>query len=202
MTGQTKKRVLNAAVGDDFREFLRGSMCLGRLLENRMSGGQFWVWMPDAVTPIDTKRFREDIFYPTPFDVKPSLKRHLSNFLMSEPNAIVIADTFRDLSEPKPDWFSSLEWFAMRNPLLRSGEVCLCAFLRGDHYNADLLDRLTRSASPYPTTLTLTSLRRSETLQSGMDLALHPEVLQELLDRVCEVMVGVFDESSMLVWTR
>lgn len=196
----SKKLFLDSAVVPEFRWFVHGGLGLGIHLQDRIVGGEFYVWVPDEFTSIDQTRFQQDIFSPIRFNVDPARMQAISEFLDSEPNGVVIADTSREVSEPRLERFRLLEWFSVRNPAIN--KTYLCVFLRKEQFNAESYRALMAESSAYTTTLTLTSVTSPERLVSGMDLNTHPDVLQELLDRVKQVMVGVFDEMSMLVWHR
>ena len=195
----SKKLLLDNSVAVEFRRMCARGPGLPALLEDRITDSEFYVWVPEDVSSVDTRRLREDIFYPGSFDVDPMLMQAIGEFLASEPNGVVVADTYQDLAEPKPDWFNSLEWFSFAR---ESSPPRIFPFLRKDRYNAEAYATLLRAASPYPTTITLTSVGDPQSLTCGIDLNSHPMVLHELLDRVRQVMVGVFDERSMLVWSR
>jgi hypothetical protein len=195
----SKNLMFDASVALEFRRLVHGGPGLPALLEDRITDGEFYVWVPDEVTSVDTRRLREDIFYPASFDVDPVRMQAIGEFLTCEMNGLVIADTYHELSHPKPDWARSLEWFSFaRQP----GPPRLFPFLRKERYNVKTYSDLFGAASAYPTTVMLTSITDPLDLASGMDLNSHAGVLHELLDRVRQLMVGVFDERSMLVWSR
>jgi len=123
----------------------------------------------------------------------------IGEFLTGEANGLIIADTYHELSRPNPNWSGSLEWFSFKR---QPGPHQLFPFLRKKHYNVQTYSALLGAATPYPTTIMLTSIANPLTLACGMDLNSHPQVLDELLERVRQLMVGVFDERSMLVWRR
>ena len=195
----SKKLALDTSIALEFRSLVHGGPGLPALLEDRITDGEFYVWVPDEVTSVDTRRLREDIFYPASFDVDPVRMQTIGEFLTCEINGLVIADTYDELSDPKPDWFRSLEWFSFA---MQASPPRLFPFLRKERYHEKTYSDLFRAASPYPTTVMLTSITDPLGLASGMDLNSHAGVLHELLDRVRQLMVGVFDERSMLVWSR
>jgi hypothetical protein len=185
----------------NFRELLRGSLGLGSHLENRVTDGKLWVWVPEVLTSIDPRRLREDIFYPETFDVDPVRKEAIRNFLSVEPAGLVIADTAYEPSEARPDRLDSMEWFSL-HPAYNPSKIRVCVFVRGPEFSDASYDALVGAASPYPTTLVLTALPDSSELRSGVHLDPPSQILQNLLDRVQSVMVGVFDELSMMVWSK
>ena len=66
---------------------------LPALLEDGITDGEFYVWVPEDVSSVDTRRLREDIFYPGYFDVDPMLMQAMGELLASEPNGVVVGET-------------------------------------------------------------------------------------------------------------
>ena len=158
------------------------------------------MWAPDTFASIDPASLNDDVFYPNPFDVSAVATESISDFLASEPNALVIADTFREPSDMGAASLGALKWFSVTSP--SAGEKRVCVFCRSTDFNSESYAKLLGEASPYTTTIVVTSLRHPELLTCGMDLDEHPQLLDELLARTAQVMLGVFDERSLFVWKR
>jgi hypothetical protein len=192
---------LDASVLVNFCDVLKGSPGLGSHFRYRVADGQLWVWVPEALTSIDPRRLREDIFYPETFDVDPIRKDEIRSFLSSEPNGLVIADTFYEPSKSKPGHFVDLEWFSLC-PTYDPSQIRVCVFVRGPQLSDASYDALMAAASPYPTTVVCTSLPVGSDLASGIHLDMHSQILENLLHRTQIVIVGVFDELSMMGWSK
>src|SRR6266566_4444262 len=152
-----KAMALDESVLVNFCDVLKGSLGLGSHLRDRVADGQLWVWVPEALTSIDPRRLREDIFYPETFDVDPTRKDAIRSFLSLEPNGLVIADTFYEPSKSKPDYFGNIEWLSLC-PTYDLGKIRICVFARGPQLSDASYDALMVAASPYPTTVVFTSL--------------------------------------------
>lgn len=192
---------LDVSVLGTFRDLLRGSLGLGSYLVDRLDDGELSVWVPEGVTVVEPKRLREDVFYPESFDIEEVRKETIRRFLNTEPDGLVIADTAYRPTDPTPDYFREIETFSLA-PMYDPGQRRLCVFARGPQLSEAAYDALLRAASPYPTTLTVTSLREGAGLSPGVHLNAQSEVLQAIINRTKGLMVGVFDESSMMVWSK
>jgi hypothetical protein len=180
-----------------FRERLRGSLGLGPYLEQHIAGGSLWVWAPEVSTPIDLGRLNEDIFYPASTDLESTLTNALLRHFKTDPSAVLVADTAYRLEHVRPD---SLQWFSL-DSFHDPGQRRICAFLTGAAADEKAVEELVAVASPYPTTLVFTSLTHAADLTRGVYLDPRNAVLQDLVQAVKHVLVGVFDERTMLIWS-
>lgn len=158
------------------------------------------VWVPEKITEIEPSALDRDFAgYRAPFTVRDALFALLTAHLHAEAGGVVIADTSRSLSDPWPDWLRDVTWFSCSSP---SGATRhrVCVLVDSRNATPEGYARLVRAASPYPTVLTLTSLPQDFAIRSGEHL--EEDRLRTLLDRVAQILVGVFDERSMMIWTR
>ncbi len=153
--------------------------------------------MGPVIEPSDLDRDFAD--YRQPFAVREAVFSLLTDHLQAERGGVVIADTSRSPSDPQPDWFEGLTCFSCGSP--RGGtHARVCVLVDGQNATPENYARLLRAASPYPTVLTLSSLPPNLAIHSGEHL--EGIRLQALLDRLARILVGVFDERSMMIWTR
>jgi len=75
-------------------------------------------------------------------------------------------------------------------------------YLTAADANRQLYPEVERVSSPYPTTIVLTSLPDGLAIRCGGDYAIDSEIIQSLVTRVEHILLGVFDERSMMVWSR
>lgn len=182
-----------------FRRKLHGGLGLGwRLSERKLTPCTLAVWLPDDLTTAPLNLDYDFERWERPFDIRKELFSVLDAHLR-EPGAVVIADTSRGSCGPRPQWFDQLTWFTCE-PLPPAAELRMCAVVEHSRASDQVFEILLREASPYATVLTLSSLPAGVHLGSGDHL--DAGQLEALMDRVERILVGVYDERSMMLWTR
>jgi hypothetical protein len=196
----TKLLCLDSTFLEAFRRKLRGGTVLGHVLAQRgLVPCTLAVWVHESMTSIRPPDLDHDfVDYELPFNIRNELFAVLDAHLR-RPGAIVIADTTRHPSAARPADFQELTWFSC-NPAKPVTEPYMCAVLAGPQAGVQAYERLLREASPYTTVLTLTTLPPGMAIRSGDHLDLAQ--IDVLLGRVDHILVGAFDERSMILWSR
>jgi len=189
-----------------FLDILSGGLTLGQLLYT----GNFWqegslsVWVPDHLTSLASSDFQTDPFFPEIYGltepVAPFLKQRLSGLT----EAWVFGETFYSASyyEKLGTHEKELLWFALDRPGKPDDDACLCVSLKGSRgVTEEQCDELLRECSGYPTVLAVSSPTADLPVRKGTAPLIDHETLKSSI-RPQHVLVGVFDEMSLMMWSR
>lgn len=194
---------LNESFFPEFESVLGGGMLFGPLLNNKggLRDGTLSVWVSKEVGEILPGQWRTDIFWPHPFHYKQELYAFIDRFFGRDRNGIMVTDTSLSPSmDNNQEYLQGLEWFSCDSPRKKEKQV-IAAYVTSQSAEHNRYDDLLGVAWPYPTTILLTSLPPGHQLRNGAYYGINSDIIRHLLERVSHVLVGVFDERSMAVWT-
>jgi hypothetical protein len=187
-----------------FRELLDASPTFGPLVTGvlDLNIGRLEVWVPDAIESVPLQNLRRDPFYPEEdFGQSEATDRYFEEYLGKDPQKFLIADTRRTTAESSIRGNPKVPWFTCDSPST-PGKVNTCVYGTGAEFSEQALDDLLAEANQFPRTVVLTSLPAGVALISGCHLAPESPLLTALVHRVEHVLLGVFDETSYMVWSR
>ncbi len=177
-----------------FRENLDGGFALGRLVAQAVDfdKGTLRVFVPEDMGSLAPQRLRHSLIgLDESFDVFAPVCQYFDQFCAGDPSKLVIADTYRKSVEPGER--IDVPWFLLYSPD-KGGSLQVCAFLRGDQVNPESDGDLLNEASNYPPA--------NVVLKSGDYLAPTSPIPAILIRNVEHVLIGVFDDTSYMVWSR
>ncbi len=188
-----------------FLDILSGGLTLGQLLYT----GDFWqegslsVWVPDHLTSLPLSDFQRDPFFPEIYGLTEPVAPFLKQRLLELPEAWVFGETsysasyYEELGSDK----EAFAWLAVDNPV-KPDETDLCVSLHGSQNVTDKqCSRLLDTCDGYPTVVVVSSPTADFAVQSGAPSFVDHETVKTLMFPQ-HVLVGVFDEMSLMMWSR
>lgn len=184
-----------------FIDLLNAAPTFGPLMVNSglLQSGRLETWVPAEVDALPSQDLGSDFFYGQPFDPWNNLCECFNRHLAKGPNQLIIADT-RSRAMPL-NMGPNLSSFTCQSPHnYREHQVCL--YLTSRTSSGAAFDDLTAFAGWYPRMFTLTSVPAHDDLSLNESVTLDSPSLADLVLRAEQVLAGVFDERSYILWTR
>ena len=193
---------LNESFIPEFESMLGGGMIFGSLLIKRDLGdGSLSAWVSERIGEISPHQLRTDIFWPHPFKYNQELYVFFDRFFEKNRNGILVADTPLTPSMPNNQKFlKGLEWFSCDGPW-KEYKQRITVYVTSQSAEHNRYKNILGVAWHYPTTILLTSLPPDQGLRNEAHYGIDSETIRHLIERVDHIMLGIFDERSMAVWT-
>jgi hypothetical protein len=189
---------------EPFRESLNSSPIFGPLLAEAfdLNVGRLEAWVPDAIESVPLQNLLRDPFYPGEgFGHSEALCCYLEEYLRKDPERLSITDTRRTTAWTSMWGDPKIPWFTCDSPSI-PGELTVCVYVTGAEASEQTFDELLNESNQWPQMLVLTSQSTGMPLISGCHLAPESPLLTALAHRAEHVLLGVFDGTSHIVWSR
>jgi hypothetical protein len=198
---ESKNLALDNSFLPAFKRRLVGSLVMGDLLVDKpLQDGHLSVWVPHDRGSIRLEDLDNDIFYPSGFSFVEDLYEFLDNYFVTYPLGLLVAVTSREES-----WDNSimgdLPWFSCD---LSDGspERPILAYLSSQNAHHDMYGMVDSWSARYPKSWVLSSMSNSYEIKSHECYKYSSELVTTIIETIDHILIGVFDETSMMVWSR
>ena len=197
-------RSLDSSFLPHFQEMLERGFTLGPRVANLidLSNGSLNVWMPKEITTISPKDLSTDINYPKPWESKTEICKYLVSVLPKDSSTLLLGETHRFVNEKPPlQEAMHFAWLIVSSSIPAYDRfLCVCSInLVIDHQT---WSDFRREIKLYPSIVVIAKQPADLALTRGEFNELEENRLTALLEGTQYVLVGVFDEMSMIVWAR
>jgi hypothetical protein len=201
-----KRRALDSSFLLHFRQRLQDGLAFGPLLANvvDLTGGTLSVWAPDALATIQPDDLQTDVFHG--FHGGTEILREIGLYIASRINDrtewLLLGETFHTPSSPPPNKDKiRFIWPVVASAVTPNDKYLgVCTVTPGIDWKR--WEAFAKELKPYPSIAMIAKPPTSIELKPGEFPELAGEQLDDLLLSAQYILVGVFDDISMILWER
>lgn len=188
-----------------FQGLLRDGLTLGPRIADLidLSTGSLSVWVTDEIKSIEPKDLQTDIFYPVKKDkLKYDIPNFLASILSENTSLILIGETDRFSNELPPVHDTVRFPWLIVSSSVPAYEKFLCVCFVNAVIGWETWDAFRSELKQYPSIILVVDRPSHLLLTPGEFVKLEDTQLKDLLRCTKYILVGIFDEMSMMLWKR
>jgi hypothetical protein len=184
-----------------FTSRLQNSIALGEIFRHKsFESGHLRIWVPPEYAVIDSTQLDYDIFYPNKISFENELYEFLDSYFSNTPHGLLIAASPRE-----PQWDNSIlgdtAWFSTDSSR-NSSDKSIMLYLKSEKADHNMYNQLKRWSSSYQSAWALSSMTNGPEINTGKYYDINSNEIQTIIKTVDHILLGVFDERSMMVWSK
>lgn len=215
--GMIQKRVLDGSYLPNFRQLLFDGLAFGPLLPRLidLEKGALSVWVPESLPAVLPSQLETDVFHGLHgvAEIRREVGLYLGSRIDDGTDWLLLGETYHLATEPPPEkdrerfiWAtvsSALPVYVGRDsPIAPAVHKFRSVCMRTRGIDLEGWDSFTKKLKEYPSIALIARPPADLDLKSSEFSELAGEPLFKLLRSTHYILVGVFDEMSMMLWER
>ena len=198
------RRNLDSSFRPRFSELVSGGLSFGPLLAQatNLAEGSLSLWAPDDVKPIAPENLLTDIYFELPYDPNPDIARYLAARLNGHGPWLFLGETDDFESQQISPEVSRRYIWPVVESAVPAHDNYLCLGFIENKLTEEAWDGFVRTMKRYQLVAMIAKVSGDLAWKPGDFPELAGKQLEDLLKSAQFILVGIFDEMSMMLWER